>query len=189
VLEEVMPRLQSARGFTMVELMITLVVGAVLVSLAAPSFKGYFVKKKVEGTAAELANDIQFARAEAVARNQPVRLSFGNNCYVVHMDVPTPSTANSACAVTGGTTLRRVAVEDTAAVALAASSPLTNLLFDTVRGEATLGGMASTANEASVNVQTATALSPAYRLRAVVSKYGRVQLCTSNAVPGYNPCS
>lgn len=171
----------------MIELMVTIVVGAVLVALAAPSFKGYFVKKKIEGTAAELFNDIQFARAEAVARNQPTRLTLGTNCYVIH--IPVTSTANATCSVTGGTSLRTVTVEDPSAVALAASSPLTGLMFDTVRGEATLDGMPSTDNEASINITTPASVSQDFRLRAVVSKYGRVQLCTPNAMTGYASCS
>lgn len=175
-----MQRLHDARGFTLVEMLITLVIAAIVIALAVPSFRNYFVKRKVDGTAAELSIDIQFARSEAVSRNQPVRMSFGTNCYVIH--VPVGSTADASCNVTGGTSLRRVQVEDVASVSLAASSPLTSLSFDTVRGEATLTPVA---DEGAIDVRSGVI---ATQIRALVSRFGRVRLCTPNASPGYDAC-
>jgi type IV fimbrial biogenesis protein FimT len=181
-----MARRASQKGFTLIELLVAIAVAVVLISLAAPSFRGYTAKKKVEGQLAELATDIQFARSEAVSRNQNVRMSFGTNCYVIH--IPATSTANSACAVSGGTNLRTVQVEDTSTVTMAPTGALTDLIFDTVRGEATLGGLPSTDTQGSVDVQTAVSISSPVRLRAVISKYGRVQICSSNSVAGYSAC-
>jgi type IV fimbrial biogenesis protein FimT len=174
------------RGFTLIELMVTIAIAVILISLAAPSFRSYTAKKKVEGQLAELATDIQFARSEAVSRNQNVRMSFGTNCYVIH--IPATSTANSSCAVTGGTSLRTVQILDTSTVTMAPTGALTDLIFDTVRGEATLGGLASTETQGSIDVQTAASVSSSVRLRAVISKYGRVQVCSSNSVAGYSAC-
>lgn len=173
------------RGFTLVELMVTLTVGAILIMVVVPSFRGYFNKKKIEGTMAELATDIQYARSEAVSRNANVLMDFGTNCYVIH--VPDTAVVNSSCGTTG-TSLRKVEVQDTATVALSASSPLTGFKFDRVRGEAALTGMGTSDLEAMVKVETAGSASPVYKLRAVVSKLGKVQVCTTNSMPGYTPC-
>lgn len=175
------------RGFTLVELMVTIAVASILLMVVVPSFKSYFVKKKVEGTMAELSTDIQYARSEAVARNQNVRMAFGTNCYAII--VPATGAADSNCNATSGTSLRRVQVQDATAVSLAASSPLTGFQFDRVRGETVLDGMGTSDLEAAVLVETVGSGSPNYKLRAVVSKFGKVQVCTTNGMPGFSACS
>lgn len=64
-----------AAGFTLVELMVTLAVAVILAMLAAPSFGAMFAVLRVQGTAGELAADLQFARSEAVRRRASVELS------------------------------------------------------------------------------------------------------------------
>lgn len=57
-----------ARGFTLVELMITLAVAAILAMIAAPSFRHLLVTSRLTSVNNDLAADLQFARSEAVAR-------------------------------------------------------------------------------------------------------------------------
>lgn len=174
---------RNSRGFTLVELMITIAIGAILVSLAAPSFRSYLVKKKVEGTLAELANDIQFARSEAVTRNTPVRMTLGANCYSVH---PSSATVTaSSCTVTAGADIRTVRVQDSASVTLAGNGGLAWIEFDNVRGTATFSPAAT---EGAIDV-TATGGSPAVNLRARITEFGRVQVCSPNSLAGYSSCS
>jgi type IV fimbrial biogenesis protein FimT len=177
---------RRTHGFTMIELMITIVVAAVLIALAAPSYRTYTAKKKVEGTLAELHTDLQFARSEAVSRNTPVRVTVNANCYAVHL----PSGASNAnCVVTPATaSLRTVTVDDTRSVSLAPVGALTFINFDSVRGEASFGGLASTDTEASIDVSSTAGVSSAFNLRARVTKFGRVQVCTTNAMAGYSSC-
>ena len=62
-------RRRHVRGFTLVELMITLVVAIVLIMIAVPSFKNLTLYNKLTTTANDLVNAINSARMEAIKRN------------------------------------------------------------------------------------------------------------------------
>ena len=59
-------------GFTLVEVLITLLVLATVSSLAVPSFLSMLDSYRLEGAVQGLHADLQFARSEAVKRNLPV---------------------------------------------------------------------------------------------------------------------
>jgi type IV fimbrial biogenesis protein FimT len=59
-------------GFTLIELMITVVLLGILLSIAAPSFQAMILNNRVRNAAESVVNGIQQARAEAVARNASV---------------------------------------------------------------------------------------------------------------------
>lgn len=81
--------MRTARGFTLVELMIVLAVIAVILTLAAPSLYNYILMQRLKAVSAQLVSDIQFARSEAVARNEFIRLHFptagptDDTCYTI----------------------------------------------------------------------------------------------------------
>lgn len=60
------------RGFTLIELMVTLVVLTVLVTMAVPSFMDYFEKARVRGAADQVTNLLARARQAAVKTNMPI---------------------------------------------------------------------------------------------------------------------
>jgi type IV fimbrial biogenesis protein FimT len=59
-------------GFTLVELMITLLVFGIIVGLAAPSFVGLIEGNRVQAKSAEFLSGINMARSEAIKRGAPV---------------------------------------------------------------------------------------------------------------------
>ena len=63
-------------GFTLVEVLITLLVLATVSSLAVASFISMLDNYRLEGAVQGLHADLQFARSEAVKRNQHVRITF-----------------------------------------------------------------------------------------------------------------
>ena len=60
--------MKTSRGFTVVELMITVAVVAVLATLAAPSLYDFILTQRLKSINAQLVTDMQFARSEAVSR-------------------------------------------------------------------------------------------------------------------------
>ncbi len=74
---------KRTRGFTLIELMVTVSVLAIVLSLAAPSFKGMISNSRSTSLASELTAAVNFARAEAVKRVKRVTIcpsSNGTSC-------------------------------------------------------------------------------------------------------------
>ncbi|MBN2856215.1 MAG: GspH/FimT family pseudopilin [Halothiobacillaceae bacterium] len=65
-------RHKRAQGFTIIELMITLTVAAILLAIAIPSFTYLTVSSKLTTTANSLVNALGTARSEAIKRNTNV---------------------------------------------------------------------------------------------------------------------
>jgi type IV fimbrial biogenesis protein FimT len=70
-------------GFTLVEMLVTFAIAAVLVALAAPAMTSFLAEQAAAGNADELASDFRFARSEAVKRSASVTVcasSDGSTC-------------------------------------------------------------------------------------------------------------
>ncbi|QDZ27210.1 GspH/FimT family pseudopilin [Noviherbaspirillum sp. UKPF54] len=61
-----------APGFTLVELMITIAISAILLGLAAPSFSSFIKSQTVRTASSDLNAALIFARSEAIKRNSDV---------------------------------------------------------------------------------------------------------------------
>ena len=69
---------RPARGFTLVELMITIFVAFILMALALPSFRDLMMSNHVTETTNALLTDLTLARAEAVHRGTQVEVINAN---------------------------------------------------------------------------------------------------------------
>jgi type IV fimbrial biogenesis protein FimT len=63
---------RNPSGFTLVELMITLTIAAVLLLLGLPSFFAWLQSSQIRNSADSILNALALARTEAIRRNTPV---------------------------------------------------------------------------------------------------------------------
>lgn len=178
--------IDKQRGISLVEACVVMAVTATLAAVAAPSMQGMIETRRLDGAATQLATDIQFVRAVAVARNQPVRLSVyagtgtdtGATCYLVH----TGNSSDCDCFTTGPAQCSGSAVP-IKTVALAAADQVTlqanvaSVLFDPLHGTSTPTGtlrLIGTQGRA---------------VHHVINVMGRVRSCSPQAaMPGYRAC-
>lgn len=69
---------RNSLGFSLIELMVVVAVLAILVSIAAPSFSSIINNNRIDSTLRNVHETLQFARSEAVKRNQTVRVCVAN---------------------------------------------------------------------------------------------------------------
>ena len=173
---------REERGITLVETAVVVAVTAIVASSAVPSFRSLIEKQRLDGVAAQLATDIQFARAEAVLRNAGVRLTLQTrawgSCYVIH----TGNANQCSCSETGAAQCSDGAqqiktVQLPASEQVAVQGNVGSILFDSLHGTSTPTG----------TLKLVAASGGA--VHHVVNVMGRVRTCSpAPAVSGYSVC-
>ncbi len=69
----------GAHGFTLVELMITIAIMAVLLAVASPSLFNVVLGNRLNASANNLVASATLARSEAIKRNKQIRMCVSNN--------------------------------------------------------------------------------------------------------------
>ena len=169
-------------GVTLVETCVVLAVMLIVASAALPPLLAFLDRQRLEGAAAELAGDLLFVRTEALARNQPLRLSVysesGSSCYVVHSgersDCSCEASGRAAC--TGDAEPLKT-VRWSADDRLVLNANVNSMRFEPAQGTTSPAGSLriSDMHERTISV--------------VVNILGRVRSCTpQGSVPGYRAC-
>ena len=98
-------------GFTLIELMIVLVIVAIGLVIALPSYSTWMANSRVRNAAESILNGIQLARAEAVMRNARVQFVAAANsdwtvgCSVVTATCPAVIQSRAASEGSAGVTV------------------------------------------------------------------------------------
>ncbi len=71
-----MKQQMTSSGFTLIELMVTIAVLAIIVSIAAPSISTQLANQRVKSTAAILANALKEAEVESIIRRKNVKVVY-----------------------------------------------------------------------------------------------------------------
>lgn len=69
----------KTKGFTLLEVMLTLSILAIAMAIAFPSFSSMLTTQKIKSKRDELMSAFQYARTEAVAQNRPVSICASTN--------------------------------------------------------------------------------------------------------------
>jgi len=70
---------RSSSGFTLIELMVTIAVLAIIVGIAAPNISTQLANQRVKSTASTLENALKEAKAESIIRRQDLTFTYNNN--------------------------------------------------------------------------------------------------------------
>lgn len=173
---------RAQSGVSLIESMIVLAVVACTLGSVIPGFSEARQRRHLDGTAAQLETDIQYARSQAVASNRSVRITFrqdaAGSCYIVHtgaVDACSCTADGAAVCQAGEQSLRSVRLSTTEPVQISAN--VGSILFDAFKGTSTPTG-------------TLRVTAPDQRaVHLVVNVMGRVRSCSpGGAVPGYRRC-
>jgi len=181
------------RGFTLLELMIVLVIVAIGITLAIPSYEEVLQKRETTSKAESLAAFLAYAQSAAVKRNMEISVQLNyiapdNWCIGVDESSTgcncTGTDAADLCTIEGVTRTMSSATQTRSSMAAYAAD--TVFAFDPIRGTMINSDLGIDHNF------TLQSDNGNYELRVEVGATGRIKVCNSDsskAVPGFKPCS
>jgi type IV fimbrial biogenesis protein FimT len=100
-----MLELGRQRGYTLLELMVTLGIVGILAGVAAPSFSDFVRTQQLRSVANDLATSFQLARSEAVKRNADITVARVGSSWLEGWTVAAGATTLRAHDVISGLTI------------------------------------------------------------------------------------
>lgn len=189
-------RKYRTNGFTLIELIVTIAVLAIILTVAVPSFQDFFERGRLRGAADAATALVATARGEAVKTGRNVTISFSGTtaswCLgAIQQETPDPGdayeddvdcdcTVVNECLVDGVERVMRSS--DFGGVTLSAVPTTNNFTMDGKQG-AVVG----------LETRQATLVSPngSYRLQLDISPMGQSRLCVPSGqrvMPGFPSC-
>ena len=179
------------RGFTLVELMMSIVLVAIVTSLALPSYRSLLEKRQLTSSAEQLAAFVSSVQSISTRSNQVVTVSYVranheewcigaviNATDTACVCTQTSTTASDFCAIDGQKFVLDESLTDGSE--LMHSIDGGSYSFDPTRG----------LSDAALTMELHTD-NRKFKLNLMVNNAGRVTLCSkdsSHAIPGYDVC-
>ena len=184
----------NQRGFTLIELMITLVVVAVGVALAVPTYENIQQRRQTTAQAEELAAFLGYAQSEAVKSNELISVELtwtdannwciGANEGTAGCDcTEAVTTEPDYCSLNGMPHIMTSVAN--AKSSMSAYSADTTFVYDPIRGIKNTGDLAN-------HAYTLQSDNADWSLQVNVGPTGRIRVCNPDAnkkVSGYDLCT
>ena len=178
------------RGFTLLELLVTIAVLAIVLTIGVPSMATAIEKRRTIAAAEQIYSELQLARSETIARSEPLFMNIAGGANwavgVSNNSLCDPSDDVPACVLPDAGTVN--------------NNPITHRFTFSDHPDVTL---ATTANQIAFQSQRGTATSAdiditsegdvGYVMTVVVGALGQISICSSDADPakyvsGYGSC-
>lgn len=173
---------RTNRGFTLLELLITIAIAAIVLVMALPSYQDTIERNRLKEAVESISADIKFARTEAIKQGANITFSVDNAtwCYGI-----APGDDDEACDCTAAVgdadfcTIKVVAGDQFQDIGLTGN----NATFEFRRG--TVTDLAATPNA----IISSTLSSAKYNARIDVNSVGLVSVCApADGLPAYPDC-
>ena len=175
-------RFKRGKGFTLIELMITVCIVLILVTLGAPSYTTWLQQTRLKSSAQQLRLFLRQAQLIAHESNQPVFVHFFNqpDCATISHESECPCHAQTACALMDSQ--GRGIFSSHISLALAKFS-------GTFTTTSTSARFAAGSGLASGGAGSILLSAGSLDIKVILSPLGRTRTCTSqSAWPGVSVC-
>lgn len=174
-----MQNIRIHKGFSLVELMVTVAVLAILATIGLPAFQGFIERHRMQSAVEAVYAQVQFLKSEAIksSQNVNIRVVTGSDWCIAGSDEgETACDCNADDCAYGSQNLKRsIKSSGFSSITLAAPD---NILIDGVRG-----GLQGLTSEQTLTL-SANGLSASIKIKPL----GQVSACSSSGIGAYQPC-
>lgn len=181
-------------GFTVIELLVTLMLLAVVTALALPSFVDMVEKRRLSSDAEGLLSFVQHAQSESIKRNEAMTISYARSSDQDWCIGAVLSSAACDCSITDPAAVSYCGYDSKPSLVRSGGGGYSSrvksftgdgvLTFDPVRGMSLVTGDAL-----AVDLRSP---SESFRVQLLVSDTGLTELCSpdnAHQIPSYKPCN